>query len=100
MLPLAPLPIFAPLPVGLGLLLLALAFFRLFGPRLLARGEDKGVAPSRTQSYFASAYGIEGDVFELSVTAESPLVGMSVGEAEAQRPDIPAQCRWAGRVDR
>lgn len=83
-----PLPMFAPLPFGGLLLLLGLVYFRWFGPRLLARGEDKSVAPSRTESYFARAYGIEGDVFELSVTSESPLVGMSVGEAEAQR-DAP-----------
>lgn len=85
---LEPLEMFAPLPVGLLLLLVGLAYFRFVGPRQLAKVEDKGVAPGRTQSYFARAYGIEGDVFELTVTAESPLVGMSVGEAEAQR-DAP-----------
>ncbi|KFN49329.1 SLC13 family permease [Arenimonas composti] len=87
---LEPLPMFAPLPVGLLLLLICLAWYQRFGGRLLARigGGDKGVAPSRTASYFAKAYGIDGDVFELTVTAESPLVGMSVGEAEAQR-DAP-----------
>ncbi|MFY2763586.1 SLC13 family permease [Arenimonas sp. MALMAid1274] len=85
---LQPLPMFAPLPIGLLLLALGLVYFRFFGPRLLGGGEEKGVAPSRTQSYFARSYGIEGDVFELSVSAESPLVGMSVGEAEAQR-DAP-----------
>jgi di/tricarboxylate transporter len=41
------------------------------------------VTPARTQSYFAQAYGIEGEVFELTVGADSPLVGMTVGEAEA-----------------
>ncbi len=85
---LQPLEMFAPLPIGLALLLAGLAYYRWFGPRLLAPVGDKGVAPGRTQSYFASAYGIEGDVYELTVTAESPLVGMSVGEAEAQR-DAP-----------
>lgn len=80
-----PLPIFAPLPVGLALLAMALLFFRLFGRRLLRRGDDKGVAPGRTDSYFARTYGIEGEIFELTVTSESPLVGMSIGEAEAQR---------------
>lgn len=85
---LKPLPMFAPLPIGLTLLVLGLVYFRWVGPKLLGQGEEKGVAPSRTQSYFARAYGIDGDVFELSVTAESPLVGMSVGEAEAQR-DAP-----------
>src|SRR5690606_27053811 len=73
------------LPVGLALLLVGLGYWRWLGQRLFAKAEDKGVAPSRTQSYFARAYGIEGDVYELTVTAESPLVGMSVGEAEAQR---------------
>jgi di/tricarboxylate transporter len=82
---LQPLPIFTPLPIGLALLASALLFFRLFGRRLLGSGEDKGVAPGRTDSYFARAYGIEGDVFELTVTSESPLVGMSVLEAESQR---------------
>ena len=82
---LEPLEMFAPLPIGIALLLAGLGFYRWLGQRWFAKSEDKGVAPSRTQSYFARAYGIEGDVYELTVTAESPLVGMSVGEAEAQR---------------
>lgn len=84
---LQPLPMFAPLPVGLALLAAALLFYRYLGRRWLGEG-DKGPAPGRTESYFAKAYGIEGDVYELTVTAESPLVGTSVGEAEAM-PDAP-----------
>ncbi len=81
---LEPLKMFAPLPVGIALLAASLAYFHFFGDRLLQDdGGDSGVTPARTQSYFAKAYGIEGDVFELTVTAESPLVGMSLGEAEA-----------------
>ena len=81
---LEPLPMFAPLPVGLALLAITLAYFHFFGDRLLgAAGESDGsVTPARTQSYFARAYGIEGDVFELTVSADSPLVGMALGEAE------------------
>ena len=82
---LEPLAMFAPIPIGLALLALGLAYFRLFGRRLLGGVEDKSVAPARTESYFARTYGIEGEVFELTVTAESPLVGMSIGEAEAQK---------------
>ena len=41
--------------------------------------------PAAPQSYFAETYGIEGEVYELTVTADSPLVGMSLGEAEALR---------------
>lgn len=79
---LEPLKMFAPLPIGLTLLAAALAYFHFFGHKLERDEVAKGVTPARTQSYFAKAYGIEGDVYELTVTAESPLVGMSLGEAE------------------
>ena len=81
---LEPLPMFAPLPIGLTLLVVALGYFHFFGDKLLGSGgeSDGSVTPARTQSYFARAYGIEGDVFELTVSADSPLVGMALGEAE------------------
>ncbi len=81
-----PLTMFAPLPIGVALLIAALLYFRLYGDRKLIEEErliNEGVTPSRTESYFAKTYGIDGDVFELIVTAESPLVGMTLGEAEA-----------------
>ena len=80
---LEPLKMFAPLPIGLVLLAASLAYFHFFGDRLLKDDDGKGATPARTQSYFANAYGIDGDVYELTVTADSPLVGMSLGEAEA-----------------
>jgi di/tricarboxylate transporter len=83
-----PLKMFAPLPAGLALLLLCLAYFHFLGDRLLSRpdaDEPSAVTPARTQSYFAKSYGIEGDVYELTVGADSPLVGMALGEAEAMR---------------
>lgn len=81
---LKPLSMFAPLPIGLALLLLALTFFRFIGRRWLAGRVDPALTPARTESYFARTYGIEGEVMELTVTSESPLVGMAVGEAETQ----------------
>ena len=85
---LAPLPMFSPTPIGLVLLVMGLIYFRFFGKRLLGGLGDKNVTPARTESYYAKTYGIAGEVFELTVTAESPLVGMSIGEAEAQK-DAP-----------
>ena len=41
------------------------------------------MTPSRTETYFASTYGIDGEVVELLVTADSPLVGLSIAEVEA-----------------
>lgn len=81
---LQPLKMFAPLPIGLALLATCVAYFHFFGDKLLGDASDEsGVTPARTQSYFAKTYGIEGDVYELTVGADSPLVGMSLGEAEA-----------------
>jgi di/tricarboxylate transporter len=80
---LKPLPMFAPMPIGIALVAAGLMYFHYIGnKRLGAADYDKGVTPARTQSYFASAYGIDGDVYELTVTADSPLVGMALSEAE------------------
>jgi len=81
---LTPLPMFAPLPIGVLLLSIGLIYFYTRGKKWLRVDEDKGVMPSTPESYFAKSYGITGDVFELTITAESPLVGMPVGEAESQ----------------
>src|SRR5690606_41164498 len=80
---LEPLRMFAPLPIGLTLLGLALLYFHFFGDKLLKAEGDKGVSPGRTQSYFALVYCMEENAYEMTVGADSPLVGMSLGEAEA-----------------
>lgn len=79
---------FAPLPIGLCLLCLGMAYFYFFGRKLFAGAEGRNVVPGRTESYFSETYGIHGDVHELTVSADSPLVGMNTGELEAL-PDAP-----------
>ena len=84
-------PMFRPLPIGIALLIASLLYYRYPGRKWLRdteQGKDP-VTPGRTESYFAQAYGIEGEVYELTVGAESPLVGMSIGEAESQREAPP-----------
>ncbi len=85
---LEPLNMFAPMPIGIALLAMSLLYFHFFGSKLLREDEDEAVTPARTQSYFARAYGIDGDVYELTVSADSPLVGMSVGDIDAM-PGAP-----------
>ncbi|HZX81578.1 MAG TPA: SLC13 family permease [Lysobacter sp.] len=85
---LEPLQMFRPLPIGLALLAASLAYFHYVGSRKLPDEDAKGVTPGRTQSYFAQAHGIEGDVYELEVTDDSPLVGMAIGEIELL-PGVP-----------
>ncbi|MGC1548753.1 MAG: SLC13 family permease [Rhodanobacter sp.] len=76
--------LFSVTPVGLALAVTGVVFFWLFTRKLLPEREDERqkVTPGRTESYFAETYGIVGETAELTVTAESPLVGMSIGEAE------------------
>ncbi len=76
--------LFSVTPVGLALALVGIAYFYFFGRKLLPGHEDERlkVTPGRTESYFAETYGIGGETAELTVTAESPLVGMSIGEVE------------------
>jgi len=76
--------LFSVTPVGLALAITGVLFFWLFTRKLLPEREDERqkVTPGRTESYFAETYGIVGETAELTVTAESPLVGMSIGEAE------------------
>jgi di/tricarboxylate transporter len=81
-----PFTLFAIAPIGIPLLVVGLAYFAAFTKRLLPQEEDRQkVTPGRTETYFAETYGIDGEVIELTVTAESALVGMSVGEAEQLR---------------
>ncbi|RYD15834.1 MAG: SLC13 family permease [Lysobacteraceae bacterium] len=81
-----PFSLFAVAPIGIPLLLGGLLFFALFTRRLLPSDEERQkVTPGRTETYFAETYGIDGDVVELLVTTDSPLVGMSVGEVEQLR---------------
>ncbi|MFN5702443.1 MAG: SLC13 family permease, partial [Gammaproteobacteria bacterium] len=78
------LPMFRPLPVGLVLLGLGLLYFRFRKHLGFLPETGSNVNPNTPEHYFAKAYGIEGEVHELVVTPDSPLVGMSIGDAEAE----------------
>ncbi len=69
--------------IGLALLTSGILYFLFFGKWLLPAGKEKTIgSPAKTKTYFADTYGIKGDVFELLVTVDSPMVGMTVGDAE------------------
>jgi len=78
-----PLGMFATLPIGLALLLASLLYFHFHGNAKLGKVQRQGEpTPARTESYFAQTYGLEGEVYELIVSNESPLVGMKVRDLE------------------
>ena len=70
-------------PIGAALLLSGIIYFLVASRLVLPQAKEKPTgAPARTQTYFADVYGIKGDLYELLVTVDSPLVGMSISEAE------------------
>ena len=64
-----PLPMFAPLPIGLLLVATALAYWHFGAKRWLPDDALKGVAPARTDSYFAifavACFGAQAVLFGL-----------------------------------
>jgi di/tricarboxylate transporter len=75
--------LFSVTPVGLVLLATGIVYFLVVGSFLLPKPKEKATgAPAKTKTYFADVYGIEGDLFELLVTVDSPLVGMTIADAE------------------
>ncbi len=79
-----PVGMFGVSPIGLSLLLMGLGFFYWFWPKLQPPSEDEGgaVNPGTTEVYFEQMYGIEGEIIELRVLADSPLIGTSIGDLE------------------
>lgn len=75
--------LFSVTPVGLALLASGIGYFMLLGKRVLPKMPTPSATPGGTKDYFAEVYGIRGDIYELTVGVDSPLVGLTVGEAEA-----------------
>lgn len=70
----APFELFAVTPVGLPLLLAGIAFFYLFGDRVLPRHERARLTP---QEELVQTWCLPCRIFYLRVPAGSPLVGMT-----------------------
>lgn len=69
-------------PIGIALIITGIVYFLLFGRFILPVAKSLTGGNKRPKTYFADVYGIRGDIFELLVTMDSPLVGMKVGDAE------------------
>lgn len=79
--------LFSVTPIGLALLISTILYFLLIGRFLLPRQTDIA-GSSETTDYFASAYQVQGELFELTINADSDLVGQLIGEAE-RHPGAP-----------
>ena len=73
---------FAVLPVGLALVLTGIAYFLIFGRVLLPTDEKQALTTENLQ-YYRDVYGIDGRIFEVTVGADSDLVGLMLGQVES-----------------
>jgi di/tricarboxylate transporter len=84
MMPMESFGLFAVTPVGIALLAMGILYFVVGGRYVLPDIKGDIPDPGSTARYFEDVYGIKGDVFEAEVPLDCPLVGMTIGEAEAQ----------------
>ena len=75
--------LFSVTPIGVVMLAAGVAYFVFLGSRVLPEVSDGTADTAGTAQYFEDLYGLKGDIFEASVPATSPLVGKSIGDAEA-----------------
>ncbi len=75
--------LFSVTPIGLSLLTAGILYFLMAGRFVLPKASNQSSSLGNTENYFTANYGIKGDIHEVLVTVDSPLVGMSVGETEA-----------------
>ena len=77
-----PIGFFAVFPVGLALLASGILYFLLLGRFFLPKAKDHQSNAQDIKDYFYNTYGIGGDLVEVKVTKNSPLVDQKLREWE------------------
>ena len=80
--PLRTYSLFSVTPIGLTLLFVGIVFFYFFGKSVLPIGAFKSLETGAVASYVQDTYGITGEVFELLVPNDSPIIGLTIGDLE------------------
>ncbi len=77
--------LFSVTPIGVALVITGILYFVLAGRLVLPSLRGEYIEATNAMKYFAETYGMQAmGVFELTVPAESPLSGVSVGELESK----------------
>ena len=76
--------LFSVTPIGVVMLTAGIAYFVVLGRWVLPASGAKTVDSATTMQYFRDVYGIEGEVYELRVAADSPLVGKTLDDIESR----------------
>ncbi len=79
---LEPFHLFSVFPVGLVLLLSGIGYLLMFGKRFLPKEPIQTYSSGTTKTHFLKTYGKGGDIFELKVSANSGLIGLTLKDIE------------------
>jgi len=74
--------LFSVTPVGLALVFTGIMYFLFFAKHLLPQVAKQTLTTENLQ-YYRDVYGIDGRIFEVTVTPESDLVGLMLGQVES-----------------
>ncbi len=75
--------LFAVTPIGVALVATGIIYFVIAGRFVLPVNKTEGTGAGSTLEYFRSTYGLEGDIFELTIPAGSRIAGMNIEELES-----------------
>jgi len=74
--------LFAVTPVGIALVATGIIYFLVFGKTILPVSEKKTLTTENLQHY-RDVYGIDGRIFEVTVTPESDMAGQMLGQVDS-----------------
>jgi len=80
--------LFSVTPIGLALVAAGVLYFIVAGRFVLPTVSSEGETAGPTARYFEELYGLKGDIYELEVPPQSPLVGEQIGDLE-QMYNVP-----------
>ncbi len=76
--------LFSVTPIGLAIVAVAILYFLLLGNFVLPTTTGKRVSSRGTLDYIRKIYGVNFSLNEVAVPAESPLVGLTIEQAEKE----------------
>ncbi|HEB81570.1 MAG TPA: SLC13 family permease [Gammaproteobacteria bacterium] len=74
--------LFSVTPVGVALVATGILYFVLMGRFVLPKSSGEGSTPGNTVDYFKDIYGLDYELFEVEVPANSKLVGKMLDDVE------------------
>jgi di/tricarboxylate transporter len=74
--------LFSVTPVGISLVVTGILYFVLFGRFVLPKSSGEGSTAGSTVDYFKDIYGLNYELFEVVVPADSKLAGKSIDDVE------------------